>query len=90
MARNALNVTIKEAALFMSVGPQFVRVGIQQGILPFGTAVKINGERYTYYISPSKLAEYVGIDVEALFEWLREIRSPERREFERTFRMKGV
>lgn len=68
------NITVKEAALLMSVGPQFVRVGIQQGVLPFGSAVKINGDRYTYYISPSKLAEYVGIDLEALVAWLCEIR----------------
>ena len=68
------NITVKEAALLMSVGPQFVRVGIQQGILPFGTAVKISGDRYTYYISPNKLAEYVGVDVKALVEWIREIR----------------
>lgn len=69
-----VNITVKEAALLMSVGPQFVRVGIQQGILPFGTAVKISGDRYTYYISPNKLAEYVGVDVKALVEWICEIR----------------
>jgi len=68
------NITVKEAALLMSVGPQFVRVGIQQGVLPFGSAVKINGDRYTYYISPTKFAEYVGIDIPALREWLCEIR----------------
>ncbi len=68
------NITVKEAALLMSVGPQFVRVGIQQGVLPFGTAVKISGDRYTYYISPNKLAEYVGVDVKALVEWICEIR----------------
>ena len=68
------NVTVREAALLMNVGPQFVRVGIQQGVLPFGTAVKISGERYTYYISPGKLAEYVGISTEALAARLGEVR----------------
>ncbi len=68
------NITVKEAALLMSVGPQFVRVGIQQGILTFGTAVKISGDRYTYYISPNKLAEYIGVDVKTLVECICELR----------------
>lgn len=69
-----VNITVKEAAQLMSVGPQFVRVGIQQGVLPFGSAVKINGDRYTYYISPSKLAEYVGVDARELVEYICAIR----------------
>lgn len=58
--RNEKNLTIEEAARQMGVTPQFVRVGIQQGILPFGAAIRITGKRYSYYISPARFAEYIG------------------------------
>lgn len=54
-------ITIKQAAKIMGKCEQFVRVGLQRGLLPFGTAVQIRGDnRYTYYISPAKFWEYVG------------------------------
>lgn len=53
-----MNVT--ECAKLLKKSPQFVRVGIQRGILPFGYAVKISGERYTYHISKHKVYEYLG------------------------------
>lgn len=55
------NISIKDAAKMMGKSQQFVRVGIQQGILPFGTAVKLSSI-WTYYISPKKFYEYVGVD----------------------------
>lgn len=54
------NVSIKEAARMLRKSEQFIRVGLQQGILPFGHAVKINGSKYTYHISRKKLNEYIG------------------------------
>lgn len=54
------NVSIKEAARMLRKSEQFIRVGLQQGILPFGYAVKINGSKYTYHISRKKLNEYIG------------------------------
>ena len=45
----------------MGVSPQFIRVALQQKELPFGAAVKVGKERYTYYISPKKFTEYTGI-----------------------------
>lgn len=54
------NVSVSEAASLMGVSQQFVRVGLQRGILPFGCAVQISTDRYTYFISRSKLLEYVG------------------------------
>lgn len=54
-------ITIAEAAELMDVSQQFVRVGLQQGVLPFGYAVKISSGRYTYFISRQKFAEYTGI-----------------------------
>lgn len=61
---NGEKLTIKKAAQLMNVTPQFIRVGIQMGTLPFGWAVNISGKgKYTYYISPKKFTEHTGIKV---------------------------
>lgn len=61
MMKNKL--TVKEAAALMEVSEQFIRVGLQQGVLPFGYAVK-RSSHWSYYISPVKFTEYTGIAVE--------------------------
>ena len=61
MKKNRLSV--EEAAALMGVSQQFVRVGMQQGILPWGYAVRVSGKRYSYFISPKKFTEHTGIDV---------------------------
>lgn len=53
-------ITIKQAAEIMGKCQQFVRVGLQRGLLPFGTAVKVH-TRWNYYISPKLFWEYVGV-----------------------------
>lgn len=53
------NISIKKAADMMGKSQQFVRVGLQRGLLPFGTAVKLSS-MWTYYISPQKFYEYTG------------------------------
>lgn len=55
------NITVEEAARLMGVSRQFVRVGLQKGILPFGCAVQVSAARWTYFISRQKFAEYTGI-----------------------------
>lgn len=52
-------ISIKQAAETMGKCQQFVRVGLQRGLLPFGTAVKVT-TRWNYYISPKLFQEYVG------------------------------
>lgn len=59
------NITIAEAAKLMGVSQQFVRVGLQKGILPFGYAVKISAGRFTYFISKQKFLEHTGISKES-------------------------
>ena len=44
----------------MGVSKSYIRIGLQRGLLPFGTAVKMSG-RYTYYISANRFYEYVGL-----------------------------
>lgn len=59
------------AAEMMGKKPAFVRVGLQRGLLPFGTAIK-NGEgrtaRYSYYISPKLFMEYTGFSEKQIIE----------------------
>ena len=47
-------------AKLMNKSPQFVRIGLQRGALPIGSAVK-NG-KWSYYISPKLFEEYTGLD----------------------------
>ncbi len=52
-------ISVKEAAEILGVSQQFVRIGLQRGQLPIGTAIKMSS-RWTYHISPKLLQEYVG------------------------------
>jgi len=54
-----VRVTVKEAAERMGVSQQFVRIGLQRGLLPIGTAVKMSSV-WTYHISPGLLEQYLG------------------------------
>ena len=55
------NISVKKAAEIMGKSQQFIRIGLQRGILPFGSAVKMSSE-YTYYISPKLFSEYTGYE----------------------------
>ena len=56
-----MNISVKEAARLMKKTPQFIRIGLQRGLLPFGTAIENPGGRYSYNISPKLFEEYTGI-----------------------------
>lgn len=43
-------ITIREAARCMGKSDQFVRIGLQRGLLPFGNAVPGTGNNWNYYI----------------------------------------
>ena len=51
---------VKEAAQLLGKTEQFIRIGLQQRVLPFGAAVKMKGGRYSYHISDEKIKEYIG------------------------------
>ena len=63
-------ILTSEAAEILHASPQFVRVAMQQGVLPIGTAVKMSSI-WTYNISPKLLADYSGVDVERELEQIR-------------------
>ena len=53
-------VTVAEAARILGKSQLWVREGLKQGRLPFGTAVRSrSGKSYSFHISPKKLREYV-------------------------------
>lgn len=55
-----INITL--AGKLMGKTPQYVRLGLQQGRLPFGDAVQKENGRWSYNIYPTKLFNYLGID----------------------------
>ena len=56
------SITVQDAAKLMGKSQSFIRVGLQRNILPFGYAVKIGKERYSYFISRKKFVELTGIE----------------------------
>ena len=65
-----MNVMIKkitpdQAAMVMGCSSQFVRIGLQRGLLDIGDAVKMSS-KWTYNISPAKLAARQGISMDQL------------------------
>ena len=60
----------EEAAKIIHTSVQYVRVAMQKGLLPIGTAVKLSSQ-WTYNISPKLLAEYYGVDVEKELKRIR-------------------
>ncbi len=49
---------VTECAKILGKSPQFVRIGLQLGVLPFGYAIKMSN-RWTYHISEKRLYEYI-------------------------------
>ena len=49
------NVPITEIARATGKNPQFIRIGLQRGILPFGFAIKADGSSEYSYYCPDKL-----------------------------------
>ena len=54
-----VKLKVSEAAKALGKSEQFVRIGLQRGILPFGYAVKMSS-KLTYHISAHKVYEYLG------------------------------
>lgn len=65
-------VTPEQAALIMGCGAQYIRIGLQRGLLDIGDAVKMS-TKWTYNIAPAKLAERQGLTIEQLEEELKRI-----------------
>ena len=57
---------VSEAAKKLDMNPQTLRLALQQGLFPFGVAVKTSENRYTYKIFTKRLEKYLeGSDYDA-------------------------
>lgn len=50
-------LTVKEAAKKLNMPEQAVRAGLEQGVFPFGVAIKRG--RWTYYIYKEKFEQWL-------------------------------
>lgn len=62
MIKNLNRLSVKETAELMGANEMFVRIGLRDGVFPWGYAVKTSSQ-YTYYISTIKFEECTGIKV---------------------------
>ena len=51
---------INDVASLLGISPQTLRLGLQRGELPFGSAIKTSS-KYTYIIYEKKLKEYLDL-----------------------------
>lgn len=58
-------MSVNECAKLLGKSPQFVRIGLQRGILPFGYAIKMS-TKWCYHISAAKVYEYLGASNEII------------------------
>jgi hypothetical protein len=61
---NNETLTVQETARLMGKSQDFVRIGLQRNLLPFGYAVKTGKQRFSYFISKQKFTEATGIKTE--------------------------
>ena len=69
-----MKIKTAEAAAVMGCSPQFVRVGMQQGKLNIGDAIKMSSV-WTYNIIPAALAKRQGITLEELEIKINKVRN---------------
>ena len=50
---------VSEAAKKLNMNTQTLRLALQQGLFPFGVAIKTSEHRFTYYINPTRLERYL-------------------------------
>ena len=65
-----------EAAKLLGKSNLFVYEAMKRGFLNIGVAMQMpNSKKWTFSISPTQLAEYLGIDIPTLNERLSKIRN---------------
>lgn len=65
-----MKITVSDAASIMGCSEQFIRIGLQRGRLDIGDAVQMSN-RWTYNISPARLAARQGMTVQELENEIR-------------------
>lgn len=62
-----------DAAMLLGKSPMWVRIGLRNGTLPIGAAIRCPGGRWSYDIRPERLAQYMGINVAEMHNRLETI-----------------
>ena len=62
-ANSSNRISVEQAAKLLGASPQFIRIGLQQGKLDFGMAVKMS-RYWTYVITKQKFEEKTAIKVD--------------------------
>lgn len=52
----------RQVASILGTSIDGVRLGLEQGVLPFGSAIQCNNQ-FVYVLFPEKVKEYLGIDL---------------------------
>ena len=55
---------VEDAAKLLGMGVQTVRSGLQQGVFPWGYAIKTGGSRWAYFINAARFAEIEMVSLE--------------------------
>ncbi len=55
-------MTPEEAAKYMGISTNILRLGLQQGKFPFGVAIQSTPSHYTYWISRKKFMSYLELE----------------------------
>lgn len=64
-----MKITVAQAASLMSKSTLFVREAMRREVLDIGTAMQMPGStKWTFHISPTKLAEYLGLSLNEMQE----------------------
>jgi hypothetical protein len=50
---------VEEAAKKLGMSTQTLRLALQQGLFPFGQAIRTSEHRFVYYINPMRLEKYL-------------------------------
>ena len=67
-------ITPEIAGKLMGKGAVFVREAMKAGDLPIGVALQMpESQKWSFFISPSRLAEYLGIEVKELLALVEEM-----------------
>ncbi len=54
-----MKISVKEASGLLGIREQALRIALQQGRFPFGTAIETKSGRYMYYINAERLNKYL-------------------------------
>ena len=62
------NLTVRQAARLLGKSEQFVRIGMQRGLLDIGTVLKTKSKNtiFSYHISIAKFMAYSGYTMEEI------------------------